>query len=369
MEKGGSLMLKVIRRRRLRATTATVAVAMLAGLATAGAAFADHDGGREATLKGDWAPMNRCPVDDPAMLAVTGSTGGLLCFADDSPSGSITIGNLTVPIKDSNHQFGITIGETGFNVVESDDALVDEPVEVPGGLRGLVCPSHGHFAWRICRKHHDRWWNGDAGDVTWTMESAGPLTEFNLFAGFVVGAPTARQPVKIHLQNPLLGDNCYIGSEAEPIVLHPASLTPPNGSNEKFDADGTPDEEGGQLEAIIIQNNQGASGFAVPAASGCGFRGFFNQAINSKIGLPSPEGPGNNVVFNEATTYLVGLVNAEGLAPNAGKELSKYWHSAVIPPEGGRHRHGHGWHGGDRRRSGPELEEEGFRHHWFRHGH
>jgi hypothetical protein len=360
-------MLKVIRRRRLRATTATVAVVMLVGLAMAGAAFAEHDGGREATLKGDWAPMNRCPVDDPAMLAKTGADGIALCLADDSPSGSVTIGNLTVPIKDSNHQFGLTTGETGITVVESEDALVDETVEVPGGLRGLVCPSHGHLAWRICRNRHDRRWNGDAGTVTWTMESAGPLTEFNLFAAFVIGAPTARQPVKIHLQNPLLGNNCYIGSEAEPIVLHPASLTQPSGSNERFDADGTPVEEGGQLEAIIIQNNQGASGFAVPAASGCGFRGSLDQAINSKIGLPSPEGPGNSITFNEAATYLVGISNVESVIPNDGKELSAYWHSAVIPPEGGRHGHGH-WHGGGRQWSGPELEEEGFRHHWFRHG-
>jgi len=361
-------MLKVIRRWRLRATTATVAVAMLAGLATAGAAFADHDGGREATLKGDWAPMNRCPVDDPAMLAMTGEAGVAVCFADDSPNGSITLGNLTVPIKDSNHQFGLTTGESGFTVIEHDDALVDEPVELPGGLRGLICPSHERVTRGICRAHHGWGWGGNANAVTWAMEAAGPLTEFNLFAGVEVGVPTARQPVKIHLENPLLGNHCYIGTDAEPIVLLPENLTLPNGGNEKFDGDGTPETEGGQMEALFIQNTQGASGFAVPAASGCGFRGILNQAINNKIGLPSPASSANNVVFNEVTTYLGFISNLESVIPNDGKELSKYWHSAVIPSEDGRPGHDQHSHGDGRHWSGPELEE-GFRNHRFGHRH
>src|SRR5690242_15363211 len=95
------------------------AVAVFAGLVSAGSAFADHGWGpgghgwdeAEAppTLNESWAPVNRCPVDDPMMLAVTGVEAHALCAAESSPSGSFTTGNLTVAFKATNHQFGLIL--------------------------------------------------------------------------------------------------------------------------------------------------------------------------------------------------------------------------------------------------------------------
>lgn len=371
-------MLKVTRRLRptvlgLTAVTAFT-VAALAGLASAGSALADHAWHSETpvTLAGEWAPFNRCPVDDPAMLAADGQAIVAFCSAQNSPNGSMTIGGLTVTTKHSSHQFGLLENtETGvFNVVEPvGGGLADESIELPGGLRGLICPSTRRFTRRICRGHH-RGWNESANAVTWTMEAAGVLSEFNLFAGLALEQPIGAQPVKIHLQNALLGDNCYIGSDAEPIMLHAGNLTPPLGHLETYELNGTPTPEGseGHLQKIEVQGTQGDSAFAVPAASGCGYMGLFDQAIDGTVGLPSPAGK-NDLVFNEASSALTGLIGLETVAPNDGKELAKDWHAAVVPPEeGNRHGYGHEPHpGGNRHWSRNELEEDVR--HGFRHGH
>jgi hypothetical protein len=346
MEKGGSMMLKVTRRPHPAVIVAraamTLTIAVFAGLASAGSAFADHAQNSEPpTLKGDWAPLNRCPVDDPAMLAAGGVEAGpetsrAACLSDISPSGSTKIGNLTVATKGSNHQFGVILHE-GFTVIPpAGGVLLDEPVQLPGGLRELVCPSSGHVARWICHHSHGGGWDAHRNAVAWTLESAGTPTNFNLFAGLAVGVPFASIPVKIHLQNQLLGDDCYIGSDAEPIVIQPSNAAEPIGGFELFNADGTPEENGPFQRIETSVPTQSASGFAVPAANGCGFRGVLNHAINSKVGLPSPAGGENSVVFNEATNYLV-LVVDESLLLNDGKELSKAWHSAVVAPEGGGH--------------------------------
>ena len=369
-------MLKTATRSRLNVIVTTGATALVitafAGLVSAGATFADHWRGPEwpVTLSGYWAPFNRCPVDNPAMLAAEDEKTIALCFSDNTPNGSMAIGNLTVALKNVNHQFGITDlsgTPTGPVIEPAGGGVVSEPVELPGGLRGLICPSRARLARLICRGSGGSGELHDGADaVTGTLESAGTAYNFDLLAGLALGAPIASVPVKVHLQNQLLGDNCYIGSDAEPIVLQPAALTPPTEfAVERFDDNGTPDLEGGPLARIkVIGETQGESSFAVPAASGCGFMGAYDRAINSKVGLPSPVGK-NSVLFNENSAYAGGE-NEPG--PNDGKELSEAWHSAVESPEaGGRHGFGHEPSSGGRRWSGHEVEEAIQP--WLRHGH
>src|SRR4051794_8194589 len=82
------------------------ALTTLAALVPAGSASA-------ATLSGDWAPFNRCPVDDPQMLAADGSQTVPLCLTSDSPNGSIKLGNTTATTGDSNLQFGLLSDSSG----------------------------------------------------------------------------------------------------------------------------------------------------------------------------------------------------------------------------------------------------------------
>jgi hypothetical protein len=327
------MMLKATRGLRLTVIAATtLVVATFAGLASAGSAFADHAWNTEPpVLNGDWAPFNRCPIDDPAMLAVPGVGTEVFCIAESSPSGSMTFGNLTVPFKATNHQYGVLEsleGRPSPGVSPAGGILDAEPVELPGGIRELLCPSHGWHIRHICRDANDQRWHREANAVTWTLESAGNLTNWSLFAGLQPGVPIATVPLRIHLQNRYLGDDCYVGSEAEPIVTQPASLALPEVEFLAFATNGTPNETGPMAD-IKSKGSQGASAFTVPAASGCGPYGIFDQIIDNKVGLPSSAAT-NSVTFNEGTTNLVGIGSAESIAPNDGKDLSEYWHSAVL---------------------------------------
>jgi hypothetical protein len=101
-------------------------------------------------------------------------------------------------------------------------------------------------------------------------------------------------PVKIKLENTLLGSECYIGSSAHPINLNLTDgTTSPNPPNKPIT--GKPgfvtflDEfELVEITENTLVNNE----FAAPAATGCGgiFSFLLDPIIDSKIGLPAPDG-------------------------------------------------------------------------------
>jgi hypothetical protein len=346
-------MLKVPKRLHLLVVVAmTFTAAAFAGSVAAGSALADGGnqwGSNETppTLNGDWAALNRCPVDNPTMLAADGATNVAFCLGVASPNGALTIGGLTLPTKASDLQLGLVLNETdGVATLVSPPggAAINESIEVPNGLQALICPSRGRLAWQVCRPPRKRWGNEHSSELTNLTVSvvpAGEPSDFNLVAGLGLNQPLLSLPVKIHLQNRLLGNRCYIGSDAEPIVLQPENLTEPAVSLDTFDANGAPDPSG-TMTLIQILDNQGTNTFAVPTATGCGFMGIFDEAIDGHMSLPSASGK-NSLLFNEVTTDLVSISDPEPIVPNDGQELSKAWHSAVQQEEneGRRHRHGH----------------------------
>src|SRR5262249_56522694 len=102
-----------------------------------------------------------------------------------------------------------------------------------------------------------------------TVESAGTPTDFNLIAGISLGVPIVTLPTKIHLEShtPVdLGPTCFIGSEQDPMVLHPANTDLSNAmlSIESFDADGTIDPNGVLAALVGSGTVQGDNTFAGP---------------------------------------------------------------------------------------------------------
>jgi hypothetical protein len=312
---------------RLGRLGALTALAMLAALTYVSAAAA-------VKLNGDWAPFTRCPVDNAKMLAATGDTTVASCVVSDSPSGSITIGNSTTPTGDANLQFGLfqnngTSVSTFTVVAPSGGALVAAPAQVPGGLLGIMCPSNIPIVSSLCQQAE----NNNLNAVTAVVQPAGAPSNLNIPAQFQVGKPIIQLPVKVRLQNPLLGSSCYIGSGSSPIVLHPENLTAPTfGPGELFDANGTPDPTNGVLQSLILNGTQGDNSFSVPGASGCGglLSLVVDQAIDLKLGLPSPSGK-NRLVLNNSTSDTVTFTDPPAFAPYEGKALSQAWHSAVVP--------------------------------------
>jgi hypothetical protein len=277
------------------------------------------------TLNGIWAPFTRCPVDSPSMLAANGVSTDPACIANESPNGSIKLGNSTQTTGATNLQLGATIDDaTGaFSLVSpAGGALVAAPVNVEGGLLGLMCPSDVPLVKAIC----DGLVGSPLNAVTATVEQAGAPSNFSRTAALSLGQPIITLPVKVHLQNPVLGPNCYIGSNTNPIVLRPENTTQPSLAAAIGDLDGTPNPSGA-LARLTGTSTQGDDSFAVPGATGCGLLGVLDAAVNLQQGLPSPAG-NNNLVLNNAAS---GVISEGNQGPVTGQQFSDGWHSAVLP--------------------------------------
>ncbi|CAM5353336.1 Secreted protein OS=Streptomyces griseus subsp. griseus (strain JCM 4626 / NBRC) OX=455632 GN=SGR_1044 PE=4 SV=1 [Streptomyces griseus subsp. griseus] len=204
-----------------------------------------------------------------------------------------------------------------------EGALTADPAEIPGGLIGLMCPSGIPLVSGICRQLTDN----NLNRVTATIEPAGAPRDFHMSAAFSTGEPILTIPVRIHLKNPFLGDKCYIGTTSDPVLLKPQNVTAPSLSLQRFSADGTPNDDEGEMGRYTFDGaDQGDATFAVPGASGCG-AGLLDWAVNLKTGLPSAAGK-NSVTLDATTTYFGSPYDPVGLAPNEGRKLSEFWHSA-----------------------------------------
>ncbi|MEO5878356.1 MAG: hypothetical protein ABIS86_11685 [Streptosporangiaceae bacterium] len=107
--------------------------------------------------------------------------------------------------------------------------------------------------------------------------------------------------LKVNVQNPLLGGNCYIGSNSKPISLSlgitatnpPPPNTPIEGSPPEVVQDDPP-----VLKTTVVDN-----AFSVPKASGCGAGlGLLDLAVNLYAGLPSAAGK-NTAIFKQYVSF------------------------------------------------------------------
>jgi NHL repeat len=259
---------------------------------------------------GNWAPFYRCPVDDPAMLATDAINTASFCLASNSTHGSIKIGNLpTQTTGNTNLQAGLVGPDPGEASVvpPPGGALVADPVQITGT---------------------------PVGTVTAVTQSAGTPSDFNLFAGIQTGVPIITLPIKIQLQNPALGPSCFIGSDQDPIVLHPENTDLSQaqirgGLLDPFDPNGQPNLAGRLTSLLITGGIQGDDTFAVPGAHGCGPNGSLDPVVNTVVGLPSPSG-NNHLVLDDAASALALPGFALGNALT-GEEFAAAWHVGFGP--------------------------------------
>jgi hypothetical protein len=156
-----------------------------------------------------------------------------------------------------------------------------------------------------------------------TTELAGPASSIGLTLrnGLAEEGVAESMRVKVHLENPLLGKGCYIGSNADPIVFQLTTGTtdppPPNKPIKGNFGFISQKDEFNFVE--VIEHTQVDNTFSTPAAMGCGgpFASIIDPLINSKIGLPSPAGY-NTIIHNgfaaEGTTAFV--IASEQEEPN-----------------------------------------------------
>jgi hypothetical protein len=265
-----------------------------------------------AAPKGEYAVFYDCPLSN---AAVTG------CIVGKTESGEFVIGTkkTKVPIEKT-----ITL-QGGFEeeipaefrmpFVEAADGntLSKTPQNVPGGLIGMF--NCGEIKNEFERKACEAIAKSKLNAVTATTELALPAPPASLSSIFLseasllepvlyeaYGIPALGLPVKVKLENPLLGNECYIGSSTEPIVLKLTTGTtkppPPNTPIKGRVGEFSSRAEGGIL--VITNNSLVDNSFAVPAAKGCGGKAFesvVDPLINAKLGLPSPSG-NNTAILN-----------------------------------------------------------------------
>jgi hypothetical protein len=256
-----------------------------------------------ATLTGPFAKFVTCP---------TSNAGVDGCVYAESTSGSFTIGSKTVPLKnptvlkggvDSNTED--IFGELTFVAPTDGQTLSKTPQPVPGGLLGITAPTW----WPLFLQElfNETINNGFTG-VNATVELAGPASSIKLSVlNTVLGTGTALAlPVKVKLDNPFLGSNCYIGSNSSPIKLNLTTGTtsppPPN-----TPISGSPGELVGEEEGTIIaakNNSLVDNAFAAPGANGCGglFSFLIDPFVNSILGVPSAAG--HNTAILSGTTWI-----------------------------------------------------------------
>jgi hypothetical protein len=301
---------------RARRILITTAVALLASLAIVSSAAAEP--------KGIFKKYNQCPTEIPGIA---------LCTFAQTTSGEFSIGSTKVPINQTITLQGgaIRTGGPNFNEffllpAKNGESLSKTALNVPGGLTGLInCEEiKGSGFWEVIERASCKAiFESGPTQVTATTELAASPTNpaiLNLFTLLEEEGTALTLPVKVHLKNTLLGEGCYIGSEAHPVqlLLTDGTTSPPLPNKPIKGKLGSliGEVEKGFESAKTIENKLVDNSYAAPATEGCG--GFFSfligPIVNGKIGLPSAAG--HNTAILEGT-----LNNAEASAVVASEKF------------------------------------------------
>ena len=208
-------------------------------------------------------------------------------------------------------------GVAQFVAASNGITLSKTPQPVPGGLAGLVnCKEISEPFLRFsCELTFE---NGITG-LNSTLELARPASEISLSETNLIGelGTALKLPVKVHLENPFLGKNCYVGSSTTPIIwnLTTGETNPPAPNTKIKGASGNLAflEEGRIAE--ITSNVLVENAWSAPKAAGCGgiLSFLVDPIINSQLGtITAGHNTAilNNTVFT-ASAAAVRTNNAE----------------------------------------------------------
>ena len=305
----------------LGSATSAAAVALIA-IGLPAAALATHPASHAKPSQigpgypppgGIYSEFTNCPVLNPVMQETpsftdSGYTGLSVaaCTAGNVASGSITIGNITTPVvRPVNVQFGFWTppnaaaggDNTGPGLIPSyaggvlpppaglSAMLVTKPDLIPQKLTtALGCSTTTSAVVKnICTQAEN--FGGKYQDVYALAQSAGQITNF--------GVLTWTQRIKFKLINPLLGSNCYIGSDNNPIVINPELSVGPGGQLQVLPDPNPTKHPDTEVLAITLASAIDNT-FSAPGVTGCGPGGAKNIPVNSALdvgtGLPAASG-------------------------------------------------------------------------------
>jgi hypothetical protein len=290
-------MLKTLIRTCLLGGVATVAILGPATVASA------HSG--------EFAKFNYCPSTNTEVKK---------CLYSVTYGGKVVLGKKTTPIENPvtlQGGYGKANSETHiskFYEATNGITLSKTPQPVPGGLAGLVnCKEISNIILRVlCEATFE---NGFTG-VNATLELARPaseieISEYNLQ---VEEGLALKLPVKVHLENPLLGSSCYVGSSSSPLIwnLTTGATEPPAGFKSIHGTTGL--LEGKEEDEIVglIGNELVDNTWTAPGASGCGepFSIILDPILDLALGVPSKAGENTAILKNNVYAASAAGVNA-----------------------------------------------------------
>jgi hypothetical protein len=279
-------------RRALRVSGVSLSVLALSML-LASSAFAKSP-------KGAFAVFAQCPT-------ATATT----CFYLSSTGGELRLNKETVPLtKSITVQGGIErnakTGAETFIAALNGETLSKTKQLLPGGLSGLFsCREIMNPIEKVaCESVFE---TGNTA-VYVIPELAKPASEIGISKpDFLKDEGVAlKLPLKIRLENPFFGSECYIGSSSSPVVWPlTTGTTKPSSPNKPITGTAGKVEvlEEGTLEkavgASLVENDFGA-----PTASGCGgiYSSLIDPIVNAKFGLPAAAGT-NTAILDGTVEY------------------------------------------------------------------
>lgn len=213
------------------------------------------------------------------------AAGALICVDIQNTGGFLDIKGFSVPLRDSLRiQGGLGVNAAGtdleFIAPRGTNGFFARPVQVPGGILGIDFPIPGN-------------------SITATATLAGPPASIRLDAQTFSFA----FPLKLVLDNPILGPFCRIGTDANPARLNliQGTTNPPAPNRPITGQRGTTAHTPEYLQFNGNRNVDNA--FSVPSASNCGLNaGLINSLVNLKLRLPSAAG--NNTIVSENNLAL-----------------------------------------------------------------
>jgi hypothetical protein len=280
--------------RKLGSTSKSIcAMAVLAALTALGpVAGASAHGG-------EFERFNPCPATNPQVAK---------CLLSQTTGGVTTIGNLALPLVNPvTIQGGFTRENeesvSKFVAPATGPVISSAPQSFPGGLKAALPPGPGLINTAIGRLVA-----GSSNSLYATLELAGPASGIEVNLNNLGGEEGVglKLPVKLRLENPLLGSSCRIGSDTAPIVfsLTTGRTSPPPPNRSIVGSTGAGDflEEGRIIKLTggsLVDNS-----WSAPRAEHCGgaLASLIDPIINRQLGLPAASG--RNAVVIRHTSYV-----------------------------------------------------------------
>ncbi len=181
--------------------------------------------------------------------------------------------------------------------------LSKSPQPVPGGVLGIVPEASQPPLVKALFKF---FFENKLTGLNSTLELAKPapevlISEFHLAAEEGIAL---KMPIKIHLENPFLGKNCYVGSSSTPVIWNlTTGATSPPGPNKSISGFGGEGEFLEEAHIIKLNNSkQVDNAWSAPAASGCGgiLSFLVNPIVNAQLGTTTA---GHNTAILKGTVY------------------------------------------------------------------